>query len=310
MAPKGVYFTQKGTAYALGYNSVNYGIWSIDADDANNAPIVVFPKSPEGWQSAAAQFSNWEAAAKQGSSLGFPNYGARPDAFATQAGNFAPPPIQPGNWMTPNPSQMPQPVGQAGEKTDSVSLPPNNLGSGQSPPIQPHIPQPASVYPQGAPPSPPPPGFGYPPPAYQIPNPYMHPGVPYNRMPPPAQFPGAMPPMYPGANPYMYPGVNPYMHPGMHPPAIYNQGQTNSLSIVSFIAGIIGILTFPIFAIVPAIGLVGGIISLLQIKRSQLANMPMRGRGFAIAGIVLGSIGVALGILFLIGTIANSNGSG
>jgi hypothetical protein len=104
--------------------------------------------------------------------------------------------------------------------------------------------------------------------------------------------------------------------PGGYQPAGYGQGmpgysggpgypvaKTNSLAIASLVCGIIQIAFVGILAAIPAI-------ILGHIARRQIRQTGERGAGMAMAGLVLGYIGVALtvvGIIAIIAVAAHSN---
>ncbi len=113
-------------------------------------------------------------------------------------------------------------------------------------------------------PPPPPPPAGYPPP-------------PPGYGPPP---PGYPPPAY-GQPGY---GQPPYGQPGYG-----GQPRTNTLAIVSLVGA---------FFCSP-VGVICGIMALGQIKKSG-----ERGRGMAIAGLVIGAVSIAIVIVGLVGLIA------
>ena len=100
--------------------------------------------------------------------------------------------------------------------------------------------------------------------------------------------PPPMPPAY-GAPPYAAPG--PYGAPGYGPQVT----KTNTLSIVSLITGIIGFVCCFLW-VGEIAALVTGIMAYQQIQRTG-----ERGKGMAIAGIVLGALGLAL-VLFSVAT--------
>jgi len=107
---------------------------------------------------------------------------------------------------------------------------------------------------------------------------------PYGPYPPP----GSYPPQY---GPYpqygAYPQYGPYGYPGMYPP--YPQGDTNGLAVASLVCGLAQLIVWVLPGIL-AIAL--GIGALQQIKyRGQ------DGKGMAIAGIVMGCVGVVLGVV-------------
>lgn len=77
--------------------------------------------------------------------------------------------------------------------------------------------------------------------------------------------------------------------------------KSNGLALASMILGILGItvgLCLIFFPVMPILAVVFGHIGLSQISRTGAP-----GRGFAIAGLVTGYIGIALAVLWLIGTI-------
>ncbi len=78
--------------------------------------------------------------------------------------------------------------------------------------------------------------------------------------------------------------------PSYAPATAVEQRPFNVLSIVAFVLSIVG---------VSLIGVILGHISLSQLKRTG-----ERGRGFAIAALVLGYVGIALGIIIAIAWIA------
>lgn len=82
------------------------------------------------------------------------------------------------------------------------------------------------------------------------------------------------------------------------PPGSY-QPQTNGMAIASLVSGILG-LTF-VFGIGAVLALVFGYVARGQIKRSQGQQT---GSGLAIAGIVMGWIGVVITILFIAFVVA------
>jgi len=105
---------------------------------------------------------------------------------------------------------------------------------------------------------------------------------------------------YPGQNDpgQNYPGQN---YPGQVPgyqggPPVYGQQRTNPLAIVSLCLGIAQII-LGLIAGIPA--LICGIIALNQIKaRGE------RGRGAALAGVILSCIGIVLFIVVIIAVVA------
>jgi len=87
----------------------------------------------------------------------------------------------------------------------------------------------------------------------------------------------------------------PYVSGYGHPP------RNNGMSIASLVLGILGI--YPLWVIGPILALVFGFVGKSQIERSHGAQ---KGRGMAIAGIVLGTIGGAISVAVV---IAAANGA-
>lgn len=116
------------------------------------------------------------------------------------------------------------------------------------------------------------PGGQNPPPPQQPPAPYEQP-----------QYPQTQPPQYPPA-------------PGQYPPPQYGtppfQPKTNGLAVASLVLGILWICS-----IGSILAVIFGYMALKQIDQSQGREA---GRGMAIAGIVLGWIGVAFLVLYII----------
>jgi hypothetical protein len=113
-------------------------------------------------------------------------------------------------------------------------------------------------------------------------------------LPPPGSARAAAP-AYGGApGPYGYGQPIPGYYYGPVMPA----SRTNVLAIISLVAGLVGFVA----CFVPSIvAVVTGHIGLSQIARSGRGGpytVPETGRGLAIAGLVLGYIGVGLGVLF------------
>lgn len=113
--------------------------------------------------------------------------------------------------------------------------------------------------------------------------------------PPTYSAPAAPAPQsYPAAAPYPqaeggYPNA-PY---GAYPPS----PKTNTLAIVSLVAGIAGLVVLPFIGSIVAV--ITGHMSL-----SQLKKQPEGGRGMAIAGLITGYIGLVLAVLGIIIIVA------
>ena len=136
-----------------------------------------------------------------------------------------------------------------------------------------------------------------------IPNPNEVP----NYTPPPG-YPGQTPPYYappPGysgqGTPNFTPPPNqPYLQPGM-PGPLFLRSQQSSLAIVSMIAGIVGLTFIPLIGSIVAV--ITGHMAKNEINRS---NGAFTGDGFAIAGLILGYIGIGffvIGLLFVIAIV-------
>jgi Domain of unknown function (DUF4190) len=192
------------------------------------------------------------------------------------------------------------------------------------PPWQPPLYPPPPVY-APAPVYAPPPGYPQlsdsvaapdapPPPPYAAPPGWQPPAAPYGAQPPPY---GAPPPPaaptgwhsvggYPQPSPYPQPGA--YPQPGGYPPAgaappygvppPYGYAQprsTNGFAIASICCSISGIV---LWVVGPLLGLTFGILSL-----RATADGRQRGRGWAIAGIVVGVLMLLIDVLAIIGAV-------
>lgn len=120
------------------------------------------------------------------------------------------------------------------------------------------------------------------------PQPPEQPATPGATTPPPAA--PANPYAQQSSAPYGQPAAAPYGTPGYGAP----QEKTNVLAIVALSLGIAA------FVILPFLGSIGAIItghmSLGQIKRTG-----EKGRGLGLTGLILGYVGIALGLLAVIG---------
>ncbi|MET0296560.1 MAG: DUF4190 domain-containing protein, partial [Microbacterium sp.] len=74
----------------------------------------------------------------------------------------------------------------------------------------------------------------------------------------------------------------------------YGQVKTNVLAIISMIASIVGFIW-----ILPFVGSLAGVI-MGHISLKQIARTGEKGRGMALAGVIVGWVGLALVIIFAI----------
>ncbi len=118
-------------------------------------------------------------------------------------------------------------------------------------------------------------------------------------LPPYAAAPSYQPPAYPVAPPtygqqpvQQYPGAAPSYAPYGY--AAYPTQKTNVLSVISMIASILGIVW-----ILPFVGSLAGVI-MGHISLSQLKTSGEKGRGMALAGVIVGWIGLGFAILLAI----------
>lgn len=154
--------------------------------------------------------------------------------------------------------------------TDQVGEPPDAPDPAQPLPPAPPLPD---VPPYAAPP-----GWQPPPPPYAAPPGWQPP-------PPP-------PPPY-GAPPNWQSGYSPYGYPA--------PGNTNGFAIAALVCAIV-------FSVVPFLGVALGIgFGITGLRQCAARNE--RGRGLAIAGIVIGGLGALFWILALIGLAVDSSGS-
>lgn len=185
----------------------------------------------------------------------------------------------------------------------TASNPPGSPGDSNQPfdPAAPiDYPEPPAYSPQS---SFPPPAAYPPPPAYPPPAPMYPP--PVSSYPPPVPPYPPAPPSYPPAAPG-YPGnfYDPYRQA--------TPSGTNGLAIGSLVTSILGtIFGIPLTLLcwigflVPVVGVILGVVSLNQIKTTGQS-----GRGMAIAGIVVGAVGLVLIVGFIvIGIIALASSS-
>jgi len=106
--------------------------------------------------------------------------------------------------------------------------------------------------------------------------------------------------------PYQAPyGGNPYGGaPGYY---AGNQVQTNGLAIASMVCGIVGYLTCCLFGILGVPAVICGHMAINQINSSPV---PVAGRGMAIAGLILGYLGILITLGSVFSSIFNSVAAG
>ena len=133
-----------------------------------------------------------------------------------------------------------------------------------------------------------PPAYGQQPPAYgQQPDPYGQPPQPGGQY---GQDPYGQPPQ--GQYGQQYAAPPPYGQGGYGPG--FGAPKTSPLAIVSLVTGILGICCSTLFVLAIA-ALVTGFIGRKQIQESQ---GQLKGNGMAIAGLVLGAVGILIGLVY------------
>ena len=91
------------------------------------------------------------------------------------------------------------------------------------------------------------------------------------------------------------------MYPGQPPPIYYNYGpvgRTSGLAIASMVLGIVWV-----YWIGSILAVIFGHVSLSQISKDET----LRGKGMAIAGLVLGYVGVGTLLLIIIAAAASTS---
>lgn len=133
--------------------------------------------------------------------------------------------------------------------------------------------------------------------------PYAPPAGPVYGQPAPPAFSQAAPPAFSGPTPPPYGSAPAYGSAPVYGNApaygAYGAARTNTLAVVSLISSIAGMLFVPFIG--SLVGVITGHMSLRQISRSGES-----GRGMALAGTIIGWIGVAfcvLGIILLLALI-------
>jgi Domain of unknown function (DUF4190) len=132
------------------------------------------------------------------------------------------------------------------------------------------------------------------------PNQYQQPQYPQQPYPPTYE----QPPASQQASAYGYPPPNAY--PGYAPPM---PNQTSGMAIASLVLSLLG---FFILAVIgPVLGIIFGHMALGEIKRS---NGTVEGQGLAVAGLVIGYIGLGIQLLFaciiVLGILVAANSPG
>jgi hypothetical protein len=124
----------------------------------------------------------------------------------------------------------------------------------------------------------------------------------------PPEYPGQPgPPPYPQQGQPQYPQQGqPQYQQGQPQYPQYQQGQpqygyaqrrTNGMSVASLVLGIVGLLLFGFFMIPNILAIIFGFVGISQINRAPQGALG--GKGLAIAGIVMGLLGVLFFILAL-----------
>jgi hypothetical protein len=209
----------------------------------------------------------------------------------------------PGSWVhEPDPSAPTDatPVTRSGQATRQPPLPPEPGPTSTSPWPQQGQPGPftqATTYP--APGQSP---HGQIPPGQYPPGPYPPGPYPPGPYPPGPYPPGQYPPgQYPTAQ---YPPGQPGYHPQFHAPVL---ARNNPFAIAALVCGIV--------QFVLGLAIVGNIVCAIpaivfgSIALHQIRTRGERGRGMAIAGLVLGILGVLYFALVIVGIILGANAS-
>jgi hypothetical protein len=113
-------------------------------------------------------------------------------------------------------------------------------------------------------------------------------GVAPGSTPPHPGYPPPQPGQQPYPPPYGYPGYG-YGYPYAAPRS------TNGLAVASLITSVVGLATFLCYGIGIAAGVVGAILG--HVARRQIRSTGQDGAGLALAGIIVGWIAAAIGVL-------------
>ncbi|WP_410811909.1 DUF4190 domain-containing protein [Micromonospora sp. 067-2] len=179
---------------------------------------------------------------------------------------------------------------------DPYGQQPNQDPTAPQPPHDPYAPPPAAPYGQQ-----PTPGQPY---GQQPQDPYAAPQNPYGQQPPAGQPYGQQQPYQ---DPYGQQQPPPYGAPA-YPNAGYpqQQGQNNTLGLVSLILGIASIPLACCFFLGIPVGIAGVVTGYLA--RQKVAQGQASNAGQAKAGLICGAVGVGLGILAVVlSIVANVN---
>ncbi|MFJ5227260.1 DUF4190 domain-containing protein [Streptomyces sp. NPDC088400] len=212
------------------------------------------------------------------------------DPWAPPAGGV--PLDKPAAPQDSRPPQAPQQPASVHDMPTVLGMPSAGPGPVPPPPTAP-----------GGPAQPTPGPYGYPavPPVQQQPPAAQQPAAPYGALPPYGAAPGAA---------YGYPGYPATGYPGYGQPG-WQQPPANGMGVAALVLGIIGVVGFCMWGlgvILGVLALIFGIIGRRRAHRGEATN-----GGMALAGIILGAIGMAIGAAFLgllIWGIANGGSSG
>ncbi|MCD7727874.1 MAG: DUF4190 domain-containing protein [Ruminococcus sp.] len=86
-------------------------------------------------------------------------------------------------------------------------------------------------------------------------------------------------------------------------PGVYPEGKLNGLAVAGFVVSLVSLFICGISSIV---GLILSAIGLMQINKNVQQGIPQRGKGMAIAGLVIGIVGAALVLISIISCAAGT----